>query len=433
MKKGRKTYDCPVKPADILIPSPEIPQDTWGTVACDQFTQDAEYWRRVEARTEGVPSTAHLMLPEFYLTESQAQIDTRVAEINRTMREYIDRGVFRTLEDSFILTVRQFESGQKLTGLVAAVDLEQYDFSPASVSPIRATEKTVTARIPPRVRIREGACLEMPHILILIDDPERTLIEPMAAETLSSGKAPVYDASLMEHGGRVTGYALEGGKYFPKVSAALERLADPEAFCARYNLPAGTAPIVLAMGDGNHSLATAKTLYEQHKTPLLRYALAEIVNIHDPGIEFLPIHRVVLGADPEALRTAAIKEFGQLLKIVPHGASEEAGYHRIQFLSRDRNEDWLLSDKLHMLAAGAITPFLEKFAAEIPGASVDFIHGDSETAELAEIPNNSAFFLPAMAKSDLFRTVAACGALPKKTFSMGSGNEKRYYFECRAL
>ena len=433
MKNGKRTNDCPVRPADILIPDAKVPIDTWGTVACDQFTQDPDYWRRVEARTAGVPSTAHLMLPEIYLTESQAQIDARVEKINRTMRDYLDNGVFQELKDSFVLTVRQFESGKTLTGLVAAVDLEQYDFAPGSVSPIRATEKTVADRIPPRVRIRRGACLEMPHILILIDDPENKLIEPIFAEVLESGTVPVYDASLMEHGGRITGYRLPGRKYFPKVRAEIAKLADPKSFCARNGLSEGTAPIVLAMGDGNHSLATAKTLYEQDKNPAFRYALAEIVNIHDPGIEFLPIHRVVIGADPEKLREAAKCEFGELLKTVPAGTPPEPGYHRIRFLSRTGKEDWLLSDRIHMLAAGALTPFLEKFASTVPGALVDYIHGDGEAQALSELPANSVFLLPALAKSELFRTVAACGALPKKTFSMGSGNEKRYYFECRAL
>ena len=423
-----------------MLPAKGVDLEKFAVVACDQFTQDRAYWERVYARAAGVPSAAWLMLPEAFLEDGDTS--ARIDAINRTMRQYIDDGVFREYPDSMLLTRRTFRSGKVRTGLVAAIDLEQYDYRPGSGSPIRATEATVLSRIPPRVAIRRGAALEMPHILILIDDPDRMVIEPLEA-ALTNTRRPTYDFELAEGGGHIDGFAFRDKRVEARVLKAIGKLGEPALFCRKYGVAAGTPVLQLAVGDGNHSLATAKALYEETHDPAARYALAEIVNIHSPGIEFEPIHRVIMNVDPERLVAAARAWFGSDLivytgdrprcgsaKKKPAGEGE---YHKLVFLSGEQRETWYVAKTRHLLAAGAITEFIDRYVADEAGASVDYIHGDAETAALAARPGCAAFLLPPMAKSDLFPTVIKYGALPRKTFSMGHAEEKRYYLECRRL
>jgi hypothetical protein len=423
-----------VEAADILLPAKGVDLEKFAVVACDQFTQDRAYWQRVYANADGVPSAAWLMLPEAFLEDGDTA--ARIDAINRTMRQYLDEGVFRELPHSMILTRRTFRSGKTRTGLVAAIDLEQYDFRPGSGSLVRATEATVLSRIPPRVAIRRGAALEMPHILILIDDPDRTVIEPLEA-TLPACRKPVYDFELNEGGGHIDGFVLRDKRAQAKVLRAIQKLGDPTLFRQKYGVSEDTPVLQLAVGDGNHSLATAKALYEETRSPLARYALAEIVNIHSPGIEFEPIHRVLMGAAPELVKSAAKAWFDKDLVICtgdrPVSKKARADYHKLSFVDGSERETWYVAKSRHLLAAGAITEFIDRFLADNPAAGVDYIHGDSEAAALATQPGNTAFLLPPMAKSDLFPTVIKYGALPRKTFSMGHAEEKRYYLECRKL
>ena len=433
--KAEKRYErSAVAAADILLPAKGVDLEKFAVVACDQFTQDRAYWQRIYAQAEGVPSAAWLMLPEAFLEDGDTA--ERIDNINRTMREYLDDGVFREFPHSMILTRRTFRSGKTRTGLVAAIDLEQYDYRPGSGSPVRATEATVLSRIPPRVAIRRSAALEMPHILILIDDPERTVIEPLEA-ALTGSRRPVYDFELNEGGGHIDGFVLRDKRAQAKVLRAIQKLGDPTLFRQKYGAGESTPVLQLAVGDGNHSLATAKALYEETHSPSARYALAEIVNIHSPGIEFEPIHRVLMGAAPELVKAAAKTWFDEDLVICtgerPVFKKAKKEYHKIDFLNGSERETWYVAKTRHLLAAGAITEFIDWFLADNPAASVDYIHGDSEAEALAMQPGNTAFLLPPMAKSDLFPTVIKYGALPRKTFSMGHAEEKRYYLECRKI
>ncbi len=433
--KAEKRYErSAVAAADILLPAKGVDLEKFAVVACDQFTQDRAYWQRIYAQAEGVPSAAWLMLPEAFLEDGDTA--ERIDNINRTMREYLDDGVFREFPHSMILTRRTFRSGKTRTGLVAAIDLEQYDYRPGSGSPVRATEATVLSRIPPRVAIRRGAALEMPHILILIDDPERTVIEPLEA-ALTGSRRPVYDFELNEGGGHIDGFVLRDKRAQAKVLRAIQKLGDPTLFRQKYGAGESTPVLQLAVGDGNHSLATAKALYEETHSPSARYALAEIVNIHSPGIEFEPIHRVLMGAAPELVKAAAKTWFDEDLVICtgdrPVFKKAKKEYHKIDFVNGSERETWYVAKTRHLLAAGAITEFIDRFIADNPAASVDYIHGDSEAEALAMQPTNTAFLLPPMAKSDLFPTVIKYGALPRKTFSMGHAEEKRYYLEGRKI
>lgn len=425
----------PVKPADILVPQSAVDPEKWAVVACDQFTQDGDYWARVEERTKGVPSSYHVMLPEYYLREGDERVKERIADIDSTMERYLRENVFTEYRNSMILTERTFRSGKKLSGLVAAVDLSGYDYRKGSGSAIRATETTVLERIPPRVAIRRGAALEMPHVLILIDDPGKTVIEPLEASFAASDK-PVYDFDLMEGGGHVKGFVLRNEHDYGGALSAMAALSDRAVFNEKYGVDDNTPVLLLAIGDGNHSLASAKALWEETHEPLSRFALAEIVNIHSPGIEFEPIHRVLMNVDAASVTAAAVKYFGD--DVVFSDKEAVSGFHKIRFIAPGTETFWHISESRHLLGVGALQDFIDSYISSEegrtgPAPEVDYIHGSDETEALGKKPGNCAFLLEAMPKSDLFKTVIKYGALPRKTFSMGHAEEKRYYLECRRI
>ena len=429
----------PVTCADILVPNENIDRGLFAVVACDQFTQDLEYWKHVYEKRENVPSAAHLMLPEVYLNDGQEVIDRRIASINDNMRAYIEGGVFYEYKNTMILTRRTFADGRTRTGLIAAIDLEQYDFTPGSGSLVRATEATVLERIPPRVRIRRNSPLEMPHIMILIDDPDNTVIEPVDMAENDPNKA-IYDFDLNEGGGHLQGFVLfrESRK---NVLKALKALGNRQVFRKKYGLPSKTPVLLLAVGDGNHSLASAKALYEETKLPSHRYALAEIVNIHSPGLVFEPIHRILINVDPAQVEQSAFSYFGRDIVMRDGTLSKEdtdingrgSEVFRIRFSANNIDRVWSISASRHLLAAGAIQDFIDAYLRSHPGSAVDYIHGEEEALAFGKRQNSCAFILDAMPKSDLFKSVIKNGALPRKTFSMGNAEEKRYYFECRKL
>lgn len=418
----------PFAPADILLPK-DCDMELWSVVACDQYTSQPEYWKRVEERVGEAPSALHMILPESRLEEPEIQ--RSIDQINAAMRRNLEEGRFETFRNALIYIERTLDSGVVRRGLLGMVDLEQYDYTPGSQAMIRATEGTVLERIPPRVAVRKHAPLELPHVMLLTDDPECTVIEPLAEET--DQMKPVYDFALMERGGRIRGWLLNEVQQ-SQVARALHRLAQPEQFQARYQLEQNEKPMLFAVGDGNHSLATAKTCWEQRKaqTPHpqpdhpARYALVELNNLHDPSLEFEPIHRVLFGVQPQALLNA-------LMDYYP-GAREggQAG-HVLRYAYAGQQGSVTIPNPSAQLPVGTLQSFLDDYLGSHPEVRIDYVHGDDVAVRLAEEQNTIAFLLPAMEKGELFPTVIRDGVLPRKTFSMGEAHDKRFYLEARTI
>jgi len=414
-------------PAEILLPK-EADMGKWAVVACDQFTSQPEYWEAVEENVGSAPSTLRLILPEAKLNDER--VDEHISAINRSMTEYLDRGIFKTLPDSLIYIERTQSDGKIRHGLIGMVDLDQYDFTPGSGALIRATEGTVLSRIPPRVRVRENAPIELPHVMLLIDDPDRTVIEPLTASASKMEK--LYDFDLQQGGGHLIGWKLTDAQT-DLVADALSGLCTGDAMEKKYGL-SGVSPLLFAVGDGNHSLATAKACYENLKkvTPKeqwaslpARYALVEVVNNHDDALKFEPIHRVVFGVEPEQVIAA-------FLKFYPGAYEGEGEGHVIAYTCAGKSGFLTVPQPKMQLAVATLQAFLDAYLKENDG-EVDYIHGDEVTDELGAKPGNIGFKLPAMGKEQLFKTVMADGVLPRKTFSMGHAQDKRYYVEARKI
>ncbi len=395
-------------PADVLLPKKNF--ENWSVVACDQFTSRPDYWAETLEKTEGKPSTLHLIFPEVYLEEPGRE--ERIAEINRKMAEYLETGVYNEFKNAFIYIERLQMDGRIRAGLVGAVDLDSYDFSPNSVSAVRATEKTVVERIPPRVEIRKNAVTELPHILMLADDPQKTVIEPLTEAKNRGEFKKLYDFELMQGGGHLSGWLVDE-KYHESIIAAIEKLGEGH-------------DMTLAVGDGNHSLATAKVCHEQNPTALNRYALAELVNIHSPALEFEPIYRVAMNADLDDMLSAFRKY------LADNGASEANGAQKIEFVSEGKSVIFEISEPPHSLAVGTVQLFLDEYI-KTHGITVDYIHGEDEVRALAAKPGNVGIIYDGMGKSELFPAVEKFGTLPRKTFSMGHACDKRYYTEVRKV
>jgi len=432
---------------DLLMPKPGTDLSRWAVIACDQFTSEPEYWRKVDQFVGQVPSTLNLIYPEVYLGEPQAE--ARIRRIREHMQLYLDNKIFAETS-GFVYVERRTSSGVR-KGLMACLDLEHYDFKKGSQSLIRATEGTILSRIPPRVKIREGAPLEIPHIMVLIDDAQNTVIGPLTAHKADLRK--LYDFELMMGSGRVSGYRVDDMGLENRVVSGLQALADPNAFVAKYGLKPGTPVLLYAMGDGNHSLATAKTIWEKTKEKAgdkdavmrlpLRYALVELVNLHDEALVFEPIHRVLFDLAPERnligdmeryyrgrFRYAECQGPDEVMAMVdrqkgsPHriGLVTSAGFGVIDVLNPDSN-----------LPVGTLQDFLDAFMEEKGARQVDYVHGTDPVIRLGSKKGGAGVYLPAMEKSELFKTVILDGALPRKTFSMGEASEKRFYMEARKL
>ena len=415
-------------PANILLPKEGTDMTKWAVVACDQFTSQPEYWQAVEETVKDAPSALRLILPEAGL--NAPDVEERIAAVNAAMGDYLNGGLFRTLEDSLLYIERIQSDGKIRHGLIGMVDLEQYDFTPGSGALIRATEGTVLSRIPPRVKVRKDAPIELPHVMLLIDDPNKTVIEPL---TRASGEMEkLYDFKLQQGGGRITGWRLTAAQV-DAVADALTGLCSPEEQAWKYGVK-DAPPLLFAVGDGNHSLATAKQCYEDLKkvTPEsewadlpARYALVEVVNNHDDALQFEPIHRVVFGVKPEAVLEA--------FKAYYPGAYEGRGEgHVIAYTHAGGTGFLTVPQPRGQLAVGTLQAFLDGYVKE-HGGEVDYIHGNEVTDQLGRRPESIGFKLPAMGKQQLFKTVMADGVLPRKTFSMGHAEDKRYYVEARKI
>ena len=415
------------RPADILLPQ-NCDYTKWSVVACDQYTSQPEYWQEVEELVGSAPSTLRLILPESCL--DGPSVETDIMEVNNTMTRYLREERFCTLPASLIYVERRLDNLRLRRGLVGMVDLEQYDYEPGAEAQVRATEGTVMARIPPRVAVRKNAPLELPHVMLLADDPEKTVLEPLSARKDQMEK--VYDFDLMERGGHIAGWRLDG-ESMALVAAALRKLADPAAFRARYGVE--DKPVLLfAVGDGNHSLATAKACYEEQKkgkTPQeylalpSRFALVEVVNNHDDALQFEPIHRVLFGVDHEKFMNAFRAAY-------PNAYEGQGNGHTIEFVWNGESHFITVPDPKVQLAVGTLQGVIDQYLKD-NGGEVDYIHGDDVTRELGSKPGNMGFLLPAMGKEQLFKTVMADGVLPRKTFSMGHAQDKRYYIEARKI
>ncbi len=421
---------------EILLPPQGTDMYKWAVVACDQFTSQKEYWEEARRIIGDAPSTLDLILPEAWLGAQDEQ--ERIARIKEKMQEYLHNGTLVKQPQGFVL-VERTAAGNTRHGLVMALDLEKYDYSKGSGTLIRATEGTIVERIPPRLRIREGAAVELPHILVLIDDPEETVIEPLTAQ---AEKLPLlYDTDLMLGGGHISGRLVSGEKEIMGVLESLTALSDKAAFEKKY----GSKPVLLfAMGDGNHSLATAKENWEKIKATLpeeqredhpARYALIELNNVHDKGIVFEAIHRNVFGIPGEKLVEALLQKLREQnggAEIGPEQAPAGGEKHVIPFYYGDKSGAFIVTEPAVQLAVGTLQNAIDAVLKEL-GGEVDYIHGIDVVKELARKPDTTGFLLPDMEKSELFPTVVYDGALPRKTFSMGEAAEKRYYMEARLL
>ncbi len=412
--------------ADILLPDFQaVDGFRWAVVACDQYTSEPQYWKQVEDTVKDAPSTLDMILPEVYLDESEQRID----KINQRMSEILTSHL-NIHQNAMICLVRTQSDGRHRIGLIGAVDLETYDYHKGSVSLTRATEGTVLERIPPRVAIRRNAPLELPHVMLLIDDPDRTVIEPILQTSRS--RAPLYDFDLMLGGGHVTAYLLTEKEQ----ASALRNLAvliTPDEMERRYG-QRDLAPLLFAVGDGNHSLATAKAIYEELKQTIgheaarnhpARYALAEVVNLHDSALNFEPIYRAVFGCDVPAL----------LAELTAYANTQNGSATEQTLLCVTQNGETTVTipHPAQQLTVGSLQTFLSDYCARHPEVSVDYIHGESSLRSLINAPDRVGFLFDGMRKDELFRTVIYDGALPRKTFSMGHAQDKRYYLECRKI
>ena len=410
-----------IRPARILLPAPGVKHETWACIACDQYTSEPAYWEKAYACAGDAPSALRLILPEVNLRESEKLIPG----IHAAMARYLEEGLLvPAVDPGFILCERTVPSGTRL-GLVCTVDLEQYSFEKGSLPLVRPTEQTIASRLPPRLVIRRGAPVELTHIMILIDDPDRTVLEPLQAKKDALRK--LYDFDLMMNGGRLKGWAVDSAEDLGHVDHSLNALLAK----------LGEDPLLLAVGDGNHSLATAKAYWneireglsaEERENHPARFALCEIVNIHDEALLFEPIHRIVTGTSPAELLAdwqAYAAARGMTLD-APEG-------HRFTVVSAEGDRAVTVGDPEGAIPCETIQKYLDDFLARHPAAGIDYIHGEQSLRTLAAAPGAVGFLLPEIDKHSFFADVKKLGVLPRKTFSMGEADEKRFYMECKQI
>lgn len=425
----------------LHLPRPGVDLAKWAVVACDQYTSEPEYWQQVAAVVGAAPSTLQLIFPEVYL--EQADAPARIERICAAMRRDLAAGVLAE-HDGAVLVERRVD-GRTRHGLMLELDLEHYDFSPDSTSLIRPTEGTIVARLAPRIAVRRNAELELPHVLVLIDDPEGTVIEPLVAAR--SALPLLYDTELMLHGGHLTGYAVDAARG-AHAAAALAALGRPEVFARRHGVPESTPPMLFAVGDGNHSLATAKSIWSELRGRVgpdhpARWALVEVENIHDAGLHFAPIHRVLFGvqADVEAAARRGLGAGSAVQTLVDGDAMRErvaalhaAGHQAFGLvLPGPRFAAVQIATPLASLAVGSVQALVDRMLADGSAGNVDYVHGDDVLERLGQQAGCVGLHVPGLGKHELLNRVVREGPLPRKTFSMGEAHEKRFYMEARRI
>ncbi len=413
-------------PAEILLPAPQVDLTRWAVIACDQFTSQPDYWQSVERLVGQVPSALRLILPEAHL--EAPDVEGRIEAVHHTMEQYLAEGVFQVLDHALVYVERTQADGRVRRGLVGAVDLEQYDFTPGADARIRSSEKTIQERLPPRMRVRRHAPIELPHLQLLLDDPEKTVLEPLASHR--EQMRPLYDFPLQQGGGHLRGWQLSEAQ-MAAVADALEQLHDPQRKLERYGMK---TEMLFAVGDGNHSLAAAKQCYEEQKRQTSpeqwaslrsRYALAEILNLYDDAMSFDAIHRVLFDVNPQEVLEA-------FRRFYPAASDKSGRGHEIFYISAHEQGSLWVSNSQDQLEAGTLQRFLEAYLQDHPGR-VDYVHGDAVARELGAQPGALAFCLPRISKEAFFPTVLTDGVMPLKSFSIGTAADKRYYMEARRI
>ncbi len=431
---------------EILLPNKDVDLHKWSVVACDQYTSQPDYWAKVAEIAGDAPSTLNVIFPEVFLEDHDG--DERIASINNAMQQYLDESILVPMDKpGFVLVDRKTSQAPSRKGLVVAIDLEHYDFNKGSQTLIRATEGTIMDRLPPRIKVRQDAAIELPHIMVLIDDPQHTVIEPL----FEKNPQPLYDFELMMDSGHIKGYAIDTPELIRQAVDTLTQLADPQVFADKYNAQ-GRDVLLYAMGDGNHSLATAKAIWEKIKEEAddiqsvmdnpARFALVELVNIHDEGLQFEPIHRVIFNVKPEQLLKAMQAHFKGNCSVVHCDneadmkarakAATADNVHIVPFNDASGYGYIQITNPEYTLELATIESFLNDYL-EQNGGKVDFIHGDEVVNELGVKEGNMGFFFPPISKHSLFKSIIFDGALPRKTFSMGEADEKRFYLEARKI
>ncbi|MFA6072616.1 MAG: DUF1015 domain-containing protein [Candidatus Woesearchaeota archaeon] len=430
-----------LKVPEILLPNKNINMTKWAVVACDQYTSEPNYWKQVSNLVSNNPSTLNLIYPEVYLEENNKDKENRINKINSSMKEYLKNKIL-TKNEAFILVDRKTNQVKSRKGLVVALNLDMYDFNKGSKTLIRATEGTIIERLPPRIKVRENAEIELPHIMVLIDDPKKTVIEPLFKQKLEIA----YDFDLMMNSGHIKGSFIKDKKIIEQIANNLSKLANKDDFNKKYNLT-NDSVLLYAVGDGNHSLATAKSIWEELKKKGVKnhpaqYALVELVNVHDAGLEFKPIHRVIFNIDTTKIlnqmksffekenATVKITTFKTLKLAEKDSLKHTKKEHKIMFVTKNQIGVISIKNPKRNLEVGTLQAFIDE---HINKKSIDYIHGEDVVLSHGRKDKNIGFFLPVMAKEELFRTVLLDGALPRKTFSMGDADEKRFYLEARQI
>ena len=419
----------------ILLPK-NLDIKTWSTIACDQYTQDKSYWSQVYSIVGSNPSTVKITFPEVYLGEPGRE--ERIQNIKNEMQSYIKQGIFAPPQEECVYLERKTKYGRVRHGLVVAVDLDAYEWKPFSKSLIRATEATIVERIPPRMEIRKEAIIETPHIMLLVNDPKHILVEGLGNRV--NKKKPLYQGELMMNSGSIKGWAVSDENDIEYFRLSLQKLAEA-------NMEKDGSIFLFAVGDGNHSLATAKATWEDYKKNhpgvkncSMKYALIEIVNIYDTGLTFEPIHRVLFNIDSEGLidfignslggTIEYLNNYNDLKSRIDNSKSnlgfifEKDGKTQFVFMKTDIKE----------LPISQLQPAIDQFLTACnKKGSIDFIHGADELLRLGSQKGNTAIYLPPIDKDSFFATINKKGPLPRKSFSMGEADEKRFYLECRQI
>lgn len=398
----------------ILIPNKKVDMQKWSTIACDQFCARPKYWEELESFVGDAPSTLRLTCPEVYLPKGD--LETRINDVQNEMKKYLAEGLFDEYEN-FVLVEREVENGKKRVGVMIAIDLDKYNWERVRV-PIRATEGTLVERLPVRIKIRKGAPIELPHAIILIDNPERDIIEPIYAKKDTLQK--LYDFELNMGGGRVSGYKIEDSKF---VLDKLAALLDEDVQIKKYGVDAG---IQFAVGDGNHSIATAKVMWEELKSTLSeverenhpsRYMLVEMVNLYGEGMDFKPIHRLIYNPTPDFI--VGLK-------------AALSGEGKLKVVSKDRVEYIDCPIKASLTISG-VQGYIESYLKQHPEVEVEYVHNESHLMEALMECGGLGIVLPDFPNNELVNFVVNVGNLPKKAFSIGEPEHKRYYLECKSI